>query len=602
MNTTNTATSESADNRTDELEQLLITEAGVPGRQSTWFGSATSPLLGAVHVPEGSVARGAVVLAPPLGKEQVDSYRGLVLLAQRLCARGLLVLRFDYPGTGDSSGAQDDDGIVEQWQRSVVTAVDFVRQCGVRDVAVVGLRAGSLLAASVADRCGPLAGMVFWDPVVSGRSYLREQRALYSMTVARDDESDPRVSIVGAVLHAGVAAEFSTLDSSKLERLDCPVLVATRSERADATPVRRLVSAQQADEHTLRDHDAFLEPPAWDVVIPRPDIDVIARWVQATFASTTTPVTVPIRRSAVVSTPRGDVVETIERLGDDELFSIRTTAVATTAGGPAVVMYGTAYEHRVGPVRLWVELARTLATAGITSVRFDRRGTGESGDVGADDAPTLYSELGDDDALCAVRSVGTAPDKIVSAGLCSGAWYAGYAAHREGLNTAILINMREWTTRRVDFTKRSTIAQKQGLTAIALDRAHTAAVRFKNWSQPRMPYRLWLAFGRRGWIQVPEISLGELQRKGVDASVLLVPDDKQWFLDNRGPESLHRLRRRAEPEHPPVVKAFTDGDHTLFGRDVRDTVRAEILQTIGAALGVHIEPQDPPVKVNWTPL
>ena len=126
MNTTNTATSESADNRTDELEQLLITEAGVPGRQSTWFGSATSPLLGAVHVPEGSVARGAVVLAPPLGKEQVDSYRGLVLLAQRLCARGLLVLRFDYPGTGDSSGAQDDDGIVEQWQRSVVTAVDFV--------------------------------------------------------------------------------------------------------------------------------------------------------------------------------------------------------------------------------------------------------------------------------------------------------------------------------------------------------------------------------------------------------------------------------------------------------------------------------------------
>ncbi|MBY4127462.1 alpha/beta hydrolase [Rhodococcus fascians] len=602
MNASNTATSESAAARTDDSEQLPITETGVPGRQSTWFGTAALPLLGAVHIPEGSVARGAVVLAPPIGKEQVDSYRGLVLLAQRLCAQGLLVLRFDYPGTGDSAGGQDDDGIVEQWQSSVVTAVDFVRRCGVRDVAVVGLRAGSLLAASVAHRCGPLTGMVFWDPVVSGRSYLREQRALYSLTVARDDESDPRVSIVGAVFHAGVAAEFSTLDSSKLERLDCPVFVTTRSERADAKPVRRLVSSQQADEHTLRNHDAFLEPPAWDVIIPRQDIDVIARWVQARFTSAAVPVTVPIRRSAVIATPRGDVLETIERLGDDELFSIRTTALATMTGGPAVVMYGTAFEHRVGPVRLWVELARTLATAGITSVRFDRRGTGESGNVGVDDAPTLYSELGDDDALCAVRSAGTEPSKIVTAGLCSGAWYAGYAAHREGLNTAILINMREWTMRRVDFTKRSNIAQNQGLSATVLDRAHTAAVRFKNWSQPRMPYRLWLALGRRGWIQVPEISLAALQRKGVHASVLLVPEDTQWFVDNRGPESLGRLRRGSERTHRPMVKSFADGDHTLFGRDVRDTVRAEMLQTIGDSLGVDVDAHDPPVKVNWTPL
>ncbi|CCQ13484.1 putative uncharacterized protein [Rhodococcus sp. AW25M09] len=601
MNRSSTATSD-ADGAEDGFDRFPMTEAGVPGRQSTWFGPAESPLLGAVHIPEGSVARGAVVLVPPLGKEQVDSYRGLVLLAQQLCAAGLLVLRFDYPGTGDSGGAQDDDGIVDKWQRSVVSAVEFVRRCGVRDVAVVGLRVGSLLAASVMSECGPLTGMVFWDPVVSGRSYLREQRALYAMTVARDDESDPRVSIVGAVLHADVASEFSTLDSSKIDRFGCPVLVATRRERADSPAVRRLVDTQQAQQHSLSDHDKFLEPPAWEVVIPRADIDMITQWVQTKFTTAAEQVTVPVRRTAVVSTPRGDVVETIERLGGSELFAIRTTAAEASDGYPVVVLYGTAYEHRVGPVRLWVELARTLASAGISSVRFDRRGTGESGDVGVDDAPELYSELGDEDALCAVRAAGTTPDNIVVAGLCSGAWYAGYAAHRENLNAAILINMREWTTRRVNFTKRAAIAKKQGLTATVLDRAHTAAVRFKNWSQPRMPYRLWLALGRRGWIQVPEISLGVLQREGVRASVLLVPDDREWFIDNRGPESLRRLRRRAQPTHSPSVKAYASGDHTLFGRDVRDTVRAEMLATIGEALGVEVEPYVPLVKVNWIPL
>ncbi|WP_415975848.1 hypothetical protein [Rhodococcus sp. 077-4] len=602
MNTSNAATTDAGEHE-DELEQLLTTETGAPGRQSTWFGSATSPLLGAVHIPDGSAARGAVVLAPPLGKEQVDSYRGLALLAQNLCAAGLLVLRFDYAGTGDSAGAQDDDGIVEQWRRSVVSAVEFVRHCGVQNVAVVGLRAGSLLAASVAAECGPLTAMVFWDPVVSGRSYLREQRALYSLSVTHDDESDPRVSIIGAVLHADVATEFATLDSSKLQQLNCPVLVATRAERGDAKPVRRLVDTQQADERTLTDHHKFLEPPGWDVVIPRADISAIAEWVETKFAPAASPITVPIRKQAVLATPGGEVVESIEQIGATGLFAIRTTGETTVHNGPAVVMFGTAYEHRVGPVRLWVELARTLATAGISSLRFDRRGTGESGDVGTDDAPKLYSELGDEDALCAVHAASTAGSNVVVAGLCSGAWYASYAAHGAKLNTAILINMREWTTRRVDFTKKSTIEQKPpGLTATALDRAHDAAVRFKNWSQPRMPYGLWLALGRRGWIQVPEISLSALARHGVRASVVLAPDDTRWFFDNRGPESMHRLRRRLRSADVPEVRAYASGDHTLYGRDIRDTVRTDMLETIGNAFGMAIELPAPPVKVSWTPL
>ncbi|MGB2719399.1 MAG: hypothetical protein WBC54_06565, partial [Rhodococcus sp. (in: high G+C Gram-positive bacteria)] len=220
------------------------------GKYPTWFGPSEAPLFGTVHVPSGGRARGGVVLCPPLGKEQVDSYRGMTLLAQKLSAQGLLVLRFDYRGTGDSWGDQDRPGAVEHWRRSIVEAVDYVRGCGASEVGLVGLRVGALLACSVAAECGPLTAMTLWDPVVKGRSYLHEQRALYSVSVTTDSDTDPRVSIIGAVLHPDSAADFSALDAAKT-KTDAPVLVATRAERGDTKPVRKLVETLSAQEHTL---------------------------------------------------------------------------------------------------------------------------------------------------------------------------------------------------------------------------------------------------------------------------------------------------------------------------------------------------------------
>lgn len=582
---------------------LLDAEPGDPGRQSTWFGSQSRPLLGSIHVPDGCTARGAVVLCPPLGKEQIDSYRALALMAQKLCAAGLLVLRFDYAGTGDSAGDQDEKQIVEQWQDSVVSAVDFVRACGVEDVALVGLRVGALLAASVADRCGPLTALAFWDPVVSGRAYLREQRALYSVSVVHDDEADPRVSIIGALFDAEVATEFSRLDASKLPSLGCPVLVATREERSDSRPVRTLVANQGADEHRVVDHDLFLEDPGWDVMIPRGDIDAISTWVDAAFRSASTSVVVPIRRSALIPTPSGDVLESIEAFGPAGLFAIRTTATEAVQNGPAVVFYATAFEHRIGPARLWVEMARNLAVHGVSSIRFDRRGVGESGDVDDEDSPRLYSVQGDEDAVAAVHAAGTDPKNVVVAGLCSGGVYAGYAAQRTEVNAAVLINLREWTTRRVDFTKRAMIEQQSpSLTSRAKDRLHTLGVRVKDRSQERMPYRLWLWLGKRGLIQVPEILLRELHESKVRTTVVLGPEDRDWFDANRGPEGMRRLRSRATSATVPQIRAYAGGDHTLYGRDFRETVRWELTSAIASALKLEIEAPVPPVVVDWTPL
>ena len=173
-----------------------VPEEGRAGRP-TWFGTESEPLFGVLHVPDDGQARGGVVLCPPLGKEHVDSYRGMKLLAQELCERGLTVLRFDYLGTGDSAVEQQSDGAVEDYLASIRTAVAFLRESGVGDVGLVGLRMGALLAASALPTLRGVTCLALWDPVLDGRRYLREQRALYKMTVGDDLVDVGAESIVG---------------------------------------------------------------------------------------------------------------------------------------------------------------------------------------------------------------------------------------------------------------------------------------------------------------------------------------------------------------------------------------------------------------------
>ena len=49
-----------------------------------------------------------MVVCPPLGPEYFNSYRSLRHLADRLAENGVSALRFDYDGTGNSAG-QDED-------------------------------------------------------------------------------------------------------------------------------------------------------------------------------------------------------------------------------------------------------------------------------------------------------------------------------------------------------------------------------------------------------------------------------------------------------------------------------------------------------------
>src|ERR1700728_2476490 len=95
-----------------------------------WFGPPARPLFGWVHLPQDNQARGAVVLCPPLARELTSTQVTFRLLAERLADAGLLAVRFDYEGTGDSAGGDRDPGRAESWLASIAHAVELARSAG----------------------------------------------------------------------------------------------------------------------------------------------------------------------------------------------------------------------------------------------------------------------------------------------------------------------------------------------------------------------------------------------------------------------------------------------------------------------------------------
>ena len=111
-----------------------------------WFGPEERPLYGWVSTPAGGLVRGGAILCPPMGEEGRSAHRTFRRLAETLADHGIVALRFDYDGTGDSAGLQDDPDRVASWLASVEAARQHLLDLGAPDVSAVGMRLGATLA------------------------------------------------------------------------------------------------------------------------------------------------------------------------------------------------------------------------------------------------------------------------------------------------------------------------------------------------------------------------------------------------------------------------------------------------------------------------
>lgn len=93
--------------------------------QATLFNCAGDTLVGILALPAVPTQTG-VVLVVGGPQTRVGSHRQFVLLSRALAAAGYAVLRFDYRGMGDSSGAQRD---FEAVSADIAAAIDHLQQC-----------------------------------------------------------------------------------------------------------------------------------------------------------------------------------------------------------------------------------------------------------------------------------------------------------------------------------------------------------------------------------------------------------------------------------------------------------------------------------------
>jgi pimeloyl-ACP methyl ester carboxylesterase len=124
----------------------------------------------------------------------------------------------------------------------------------------------------------------------------------------------------------------------------------------------------------------------------------------------------------------GAIRERIVRFGaGDGLVGILSLPHAPLPEAPHVVLINAGVVHRVGPNRLYVDIARRLAAAGTTVLRFDLSGLGDS-EVVASGATVAESAIKDIQTALDYLGQTRQAQRFVVGGLCAGADYSIMAA------------------------------------------------------------------------------------------------------------------------------------------------------------------------------
>jgi len=397
-----------------------------------WFGPDERPLFGWVHAPDNGRSDGAVVLCPPLARELTSAHFAYRRLARALAAAGLTAVRFDYDGTGDSAGDDDDPDRLGAWLASVDEAIALARRTGAERVSLVGMRIGALLALR-AGACNEVSAAVLWDPCSSGRRFLKEQRAMYLVNYGSDDRPavdagpDQPVELPGYRYTAETAGQIQALTAPAPGAPTPPrLLVLTRRGRRPAPDLAAGLAAAAVEWEEIDGQDELLDVEPLRQRLPDATIDRITAWLRDATLPSDRPVTVPASGDARVAAPGGiTVVERARRLGEVGLFGIETAPADGSHLGPTVLMLTAGNDWHAGPNRLWVVLARRWAALGVRSLRFDASGLGDSPvRPGQPEHVVRAPEAFDDVAIAAESVEPDDPSNVVLLGLCSGGYQA----------------------------------------------------------------------------------------------------------------------------------------------------------------------------------
>jgi alpha-beta hydrolase superfamily lysophospholipase len=509
-----------------------------PEHTQVWFGPESRPLYGWVARPAGGVARGGAILCPPMGEEGRAAHRTFRRLAEELADAGIVALRFDYDGTGDSAGLQDDPNRVPSWLASIEAARQYLLDLGAPTVAAVGMRLGATLAAGQAAASAPFSSLVCWDPCVSGRTFLREGEALYGFgETGLETPDDGLRHTPGFQYDAATAKDLRTLDLGKIpadRRLADRVLLLSRIDRPVLPGITDRLEQEHLESVPAAGQGQLLDVPPELSVVPEAALHQVVGWLTAGVdGHPAVPVKAPDgdETALVGSGTDGSaaVRERITRFGPDGIVGLvdepaDLAARSRTGPVPWVVLVNVAAEHHIGPGRRWVEWARRWAALGYRVVRIDQSGVGDSPTRPGRADDLAFAPEWIDDMRHVVTELTRDGAQVGIVGLCSGSYSAFEVAMWEHVDAVFAINPR------------LTLYPAAKGTHVYTDRRRAAMLPNKPFARLALKRRilaggLWRIYRELAVWHAPLLVLRRVQRRGTAVQVIACPDDAQHFTE-----------------------------------------------------------------------
>ncbi len=566
-----------------------------------WIGGAR-PIFAWYHGPITGAHDLGVLICKPFGYEMMCTHRALRHLAERLAAAGFPTLRFDYDGTGDSSGGDSDPKRVTSWLGSIEAGVRALEERGARRVALVGVRFGALLAAEYAKH-SPVDALVLVSPPVTGRAYLRELRALQAVRIP-----------MGPGLAKGqgeevVGFQLSTESANWLE---------ATSIVGDTQPARRVLIVARDDlegrEAKLVDqltrlgssttlsrapgYAAMMQEDPVKSVVPDLMWKEIAQWLSidsgpamGVHREKHEPAFARVR--ATDSDP-----EILEEIVDvDGMIGVLSSPIdVPRRTSPTIVLPNVGANHHVGSNRIYVEFARRWSAIGFSVLRFDLVGIGDTPSQGGRRENAVYSDSCAMDTRRAMDWLARTRDhrRFALGGICSGAYVSYYAALAdERVDHVMLVNPLTFHWREgdsLDVRMRATlkathfyreaawnlatwarVARGQvQVRAIALKMAARAWARVRRWPSK------WLGNGT-----ATDIAAGFRQLCARGSRVILVCGENDGSRDVVGEHLGHNARELLGSRNFRFA-IVRDTDHTFSPiaarRDLTERLTADLLE------------------------
>lgn len=559
-----------------------------------------------------------VVLCNAFGYDELCTHRAWFQFAQWLAGQGISVLRFDYPGTGDSLGVEEEPARIDRWIGSIGTALDYLRTaCGVQRISLCGFRLGATLAALAAQRSGGVDGLALLAPVLSGRRYVRElhaHRQCWLSTCPGLDATPqaggaPVAEAFGFGLHGDDVGQLSDIDlrtdtSAPARR----VLLLDANDRSggDALIATYRLNGVAVQRHSFDELASFLVEARFSKM-PTHAFATVSTWLGAharVGASSAArdddrnPLCVPRTPNplAMAVAPELTGMHFVEQpVLFGGYFGVYCRPLISSANAPALLFPNTAASHHIGDARYFVLFARRLASSGIASLRMDLRGLGDSAEI---EQPVTLESLHSERACADVTAgadwlVAHGHAAVITFGICSGA-FVGLRACAEhpqivgsfGVNTQRFMWESEERARSDGALSSTPILRRSALSPEKWKRALTGKT-----SLAHVVHGLSKRMGRRfvrrlsdlldamlGWSFAPNHSrllLERLHEKGAEVRLLYGEFDQgvdelklQFGSKLQGLRKFSRVR----------VTILPMLDHALFTRAAREAAMSDAEQ------------------------